>query len=75
MELTELKKLLKLLRDNGVTTYSTSELSLTISEDHTGKAPKVLETSGEVEPQLDSEWEQLSDEEKMLWSAVPTTNS
>lgn len=69
MELKDLKSLLKVLRDNGVTSYVSPELQLTLSEDFSGKPISPKKSADAEEPDMDSEWERLSDEEKLLWSA------
>jgi hypothetical protein len=67
MDLKDLKALLKVLRDSGVTSYDTPELKLTLSE-HFSKSKKT-EASAEAASEIDDEWDKLSDEDKLLWSA------
>lgn len=67
MDLKALKDLLRVLRSNGVLSYSSSELSLTLSEELPSKVKK---TSDVMDDKVDLEeaWEKLSDEDKLLWS-------
>lgn len=71
MDIKDLKSLLKVLRENGVTEYASSELQLKLTEDFITKSPHAKKNVDVVsdEPDMDSEWERLSDEEKLLWSA------
>lgn len=66
MELKELKDLLKVLRQNGVTQFNTPDISLTLSDTFEKKSRR---SEPEVDLDEESEWDRLSDEDKMLWSA------
>lgn len=72
--LKDLKKLIKLCRAEGVTTVRVGELELHLGEKRPEKAHAPVPSSeGQIEEHPD-EWEGLSDEEKLLWSALPTVN-
>lgn len=73
MELKDLKELLKVLRDKGVTEYECNGVRLKLSEEAPISKYKKRQDVVEIEP----EEEELSYEERLFWSAasnIPVEN-
>lgn len=75
MNLKELKDLIKLLRTQGVLQYQTPELSLVLSEQAPASNYKRKQEAeeGAEEPVAEVSWDDLTPEEQLFYSAIPTT--
>ena len=72
----ELKRLAAACRKAGITHFKQGDLEITVSEDapqqHLKRGKHAASTSVQGEVESQSDWESLTDEEKLFWSVGGT---